>query len=190
MLRLMRLIALSLLALLLTGCGTHVSIPAWQRSINRYISNEANGDPSVLADLEANGHHPGFTLIGENYTYDSDDARGVLLDHRTLDGQPWFIYLVGMVDHERVDDIRIAVMTLRDRQPHWATSPRARRATDIYRRWNLAQGRSRFPRRKELPAEYRGFPRQTDVFRLETTDAGVISVYHDASGARWQLRLP
>jgi hypothetical protein len=180
---------LGVLLLLATGCGTHVSVPAWQKTIDRYIDEQANGDPTALRDLHAAGDIPGVSLISKNYTYDSDDARGVLLGHRMIDGSPWFIFIVGMVDHGHVDDIRIAARTIHDGKPRWATSPRSREAFHTYRSWNLSEGRKRFPGRKTLPPEYRGFPRESDYFVLEVSDSGVVRVSHEESGARWTLDL-
>lgn len=188
--RLIPLTAFTLFAACLTGCGTHVSIPAWQRSMEHYIDHEANCDPSVLQDLDAGRNHDGFSLISKNYTYDSNDAHGVLVGHPTVEGETWFVYLVGMVDHEHIDDIRIAAMTMRDGKFVWETSDRSRDATNAYRNWNTARGRTRFPGRKKLPPEYRGYPRDTDSFRLTTNADRSIEIYHDESTAHWSLTLP
>jgi hypothetical protein len=184
------IVASALVALVTTGCGTKVTIPAWQKAVNTYVANTGRGDPNVLRDVTLPGtDRRGFAIIGHHDPDRSTDANGVLLAHRDAAGRPWFVYLVGLVKEEKFKEIRLAAMSDTGSKPVWRVGQRNKDAERAYRDYNLAQFRERFPDRKQPPAEYLGFPRAADTFDLTDDGNGLLTATHKPSGARWELDL-
>jgi hypothetical protein len=178
----------SLLALL-GGCG-RVTIPDWQRGVERYVADTGRGDPNILRDVTLPGtDRRGFALLGHHNPDESTDANGLLLAHRQFAGRPWFVYLIGLVKDEKVREMRLAAMTDTGSTPVWRIGKRAKDSERAYRSYNLEQFRARFPDRRKPPAEYLGFPRAADRLDLQDDGNGHLIATHVPSGARWELNL-
>src|SRR6476661_8232705 len=112
--RIGKLLASSLLLALLCGagggCSSSASISGWRDAVERYVKDEGGGDPSVLKELtiDRSGTVRGFALLGGDRATESTDARAILLAHRPINEQLWFIYLVGIVQNQQTTDIRLA----------------------------------------------------------------------------------
>jgi hypothetical protein len=173
-----------------SGCASSVSVGEWQRGLVQYVRTEGNGDPSVLRDMTWNDEQPGFAVIAKNYPYESTDAIGVLLGHPRVGDRPWFVYLVGQVKKDRVEDIRLAALSVRDGKYRWVLSDRDKDMVRRYRGTKEAVGRERFPKRKTLPVTYTSFPSEDDAFALDVSDDGRVTATHPLSGAQWTVQLP
>ena len=171
----------------LTGCASSGSknIAGWQKSVEQYI-HERGDDPAVLRDACLEDGRPGFVVIGGLDPRKSTDARGILLGHKTIDNRPWFIYLVGIVQREKVQEIRLAALSATPSgQRTWRIGPRDSKSLKLYRDWGwnewkkVAAGAHGAP-----PPHYTNFPRPDDVFDL-TLDGQRLIAKHTASGAIW-----
>lgn len=178
--------------LLCVGCGSgtrNVTIPLWQKNIEQYVTREGGGDPAVLRDMKLPDDRRGYNMIGSDRPAESADANGVLLGFRQVNGRNWFIYLVGLVRKERVEQIRLAALTTDDGKFVWALGDADEEALRKYRDYNNRLWHLRFPQRGDPPQGYLGFPRPEDQFELALKDAQII-VVHPASGAEWELKIP
>lgn len=182
-------IVIATCGLVLCGCG-RVTIPAWQKGVERYIANTGRGDPNILRDVTLPGSdRRGFAMLGHHDPDRSTDANGLLLAHRQFAGRPWFIYLVALVKDEKVREMRLSAMSDTRSKPRWRLGRRDKDSERAYRKYNLEQFRARFPERNKPPAEYLGFPRDADRFDLQDDGDGHLTVTHTPSGARWKLNL-
>jgi hypothetical protein len=175
-----------------TGCGggtRKVTLPVWQRNVEQYVRQQASGDPLALRDVTLPDSRRGFAVLGSDRPAESSDAYGLLLGFREIDGQNWFIYLVGLVRQEQVEAIRLAAFSSESDRSKWKLGSHDREALERYRDHSEQQWRARFPDRQTGPIEYTGFPRPDDQFRLSVSGSQV-SVIHPASGASWELNLP
>jgi hypothetical protein len=185
--RCLGLLALSLVALNGIGCGMAVNMSTWQQSVERYVRDDGRGDPNVLRDLTLDENRHGFAMAGAEDPSHGTDAKGLLLGHKMVGGRPWYIYLVGIVKDQKVDEIHLAALAVRDGNFKWVVSPKSNEALHMYRNYNEGLGKQRFPGRKNAPVEYSSFPRM-DVFDL-TLDNNHITVVHKPSGAWWDINL-
>jgi hypothetical protein len=184
-------LALSILLLLaITGCQQEqVSLRTWQDSVEHYVWDEANGDPAALRDLPTPGRWKGFSLISENNPASSTDINGVLLGHRTIGSKTYFIYLVGLVQQQKVQEIRLAALNASSDGFHWTYDRKDDGSLGVYRDFENARWRKLFPQRGDGPWSCTGFPCEGDVFKLTVSD-GKITATHEQSGASWALEFP
>ena len=182
--------ALWLFSLLLWagGCSTPVTVESWQKNVEDYVWQEANGDPNCLRNVTLATGEPGFALIGEKMMENSTDANGLLLGYRQVGGRGRFIFLVGMVRNRIVEDIRLAALWSEDGQLKWMMGAENPQASAAYRQYREAAWRKVFPALQEPPATAMVFPGPDDVFQI-APDEGRIMVRHEQSGARWELSL-
>ena len=103
-------------------------------------------------------------------------------------GRPWFVYLVGIVHNQKVDEIRLAAVSAQHDTFTWVLSPKSPQSLHMYRNYNEGLGKQRFPGRRAPPVEYSNFPRGEDRFDL-TLNGGHVTVVHKASGAWWEISL-
>jgi len=183
----LRVGAVVVMSLLVGGCASSVSIPAWRQSVERYVRQQGQGDPNVLRNTTINSRH-GFAMIGADDPKDSTDAKGVLVAYQRVGNRAWFIYLVGLVRRQVVEDIQLAALCADDGKFTWAMSGHNKAAVQTYKRHNEALARQRFGDRKQWPAEYEGFPREEDQFDLSVV-GNRAAVVHGQSGARWEVEL-
>jgi len=183
------LLLVSLLIFCAGGCTSGVSISSWQHQLERYVRDDGHGDPAVLRDMTLDDTRRGFAIIGDEDPRKGTDAKGLLLAHRPINGRPWFIYLVGLVKDQKVDEIRLAALSVNHGKFDWVLSQKNPHSTQMYRNYNEGLGKKRSPGQKNAPPDYEGFPRAEDVFDLGINGNNVDAV-HQGSGAWWQVTIP
>jgi hypothetical protein len=180
-----------LMAVSCGGCsaGGNVSLSDWRHSVQKYVAERGRGDPTILREVTWPQSRREFSAIGGDDPRISQDVRGVLLDFRQIGAKHWFIFIVGVVNKEVVDDIRIEAMNLQDDGDYtWRTSAANPKALAAYREYQNRLWKLRFRGRESAPAQYTVFPQEADVFNLQV-EAGRVIVTHPASGARWELMV-
>jgi hypothetical protein len=185
------LFAVALLIALAGGCARQVSMKTWQKDVEQYVRKNGN-DPAVLRDVtlaDGQGGRRGFGAIGKNDVRKSTDANGVLVAHETAAGRPWFVYLVGVVDKQKVKEIRLAALSMLDGQPTWRIGPEDADALERYRDYGLSQWKQQ-PHDKDArpPADYTTFPRPSDRFDA-AVEGNYVRVKHQGSEAQWEVDL-
>lgn len=178
--------------LCVVGCASgsrNVTIAVWEKNIEQYVTEQGKGDPTVLRDVTLPDSRRGYSVIGSDRPDVSSDANGVLLGHRQIGGRSWFIYLVGLVKRQSVEEIRLAALTVDGGKFEWKSGSGDTEALQKYRDYNTRSWRQRFPQRGTAPPEYLGFPRLDDQFQMTISDGQVV-VAHPASGAQWELSIP
>jgi hypothetical protein len=180
--------------LLITGgCASNAtSIPAWQQSVSAYVREKGGGDPAFLssASLPVDGR-PGFAVIGHHVVEKSTDANGLLIGNEALAGRVWLVYIVGLVKHQEVVDIRLAAMTTDGGKMLWKTGKANKQSLAAYRDYGAKQAHDRFPERKTPPPRYTEFPRRDDIFQLTKADAdNTFVATHVGTGAQWDVIVP
>lgn len=185
----------ALVALLLcvgAGCASPVTYPKWRASVEQYVNDRGQGDPTVLREVTWPQARRTFSVLGQDDPAASQDAKGLLLAYRPIDPadtqQRWFIFLVGIVRHRVVQDIRIQAMTRRGEDFVWGFSPADPDALKAYRDWQQRLWKQRFPGRESAPAAWTGFPSEGDRFSVEVQFPQVL-VRHQQSGACWKLTM-
>jgi hypothetical protein len=179
----------------MTGCstsGVNVSLDTWKESVEQHVREVGKGDPVVLRDAAYKGR-PAFAQIGHPVPSEGTDAIGILLGHRPILGRPSFIYLVGLVPSERVEDIRIAVLQPitsqgGETQFKWLMSPPNAESLRKYMAFRQELYRTRFPGGGSPPPAYTSFPAEEDAFDLAVAPDRV-TVTHPPSAAQWNLSL-
>ena len=183
------------LAAICGGCGggtRTVTFDTWREGVETYVNDVGKGDPAVLRDTTYKGR-PAFAQIGNPIASEGTDAVGVLLGHKPVAGRPSFIYLVGLVSKEKVEQIRLAVLRAipsqgQKTQFKWITGKDEKEPTQRYLNYRKQLFTQRFPGRQDVPPAYTSFPGEGDVFELGLTPAQVTAT-HAASGAAWRLPL-
>jgi hypothetical protein len=178
-----------------TGCstpGVSVSLDTWKESVEQHVREVGMGDPVVLRDAAYKGR-PAFAQIGHPVASEGTDAVGVLLGHRPILGRPSFIYLVGLVPKEHVEDIRVAVLQPitsqgGETQFKWLMSPRNAESLRKYTAFRQELYRKRFPDGGSPPPAYTSFPAEEDAFDLAVAPDRV-TVTHPPSAAQWNLSV-
>ncbi len=189
MLAMLRHVPLVILLLASAGCASQPTLSSWQGSVTKYVREKGHGSPIVLREMTLPDNRPGFSVIGHHDTTESTDVNGLLLGHEQVGGRMWFVYLVGLVQQERVKDIRLAAVSMEGGKTVWKRGKESERRLAAYRDYGLKQVQERFPdRTKAPPPRYLGFPRRDDVFTLSNTNGKLVAT-HEPSGARWGLTL-
>ena len=189
-----KLIPLLILLLLPLGIGCgggsrQATVAAWQKNVEQYVRVQGKGDPAVLRDLTLSDSRRGFSMVGGDRPTESSEANGVLLGFREVEGRGYFIYLVGVVEKQKVNDIRLAALTTEGGKWEWKLAPSDRDALSAYRAYNDKHWRQRFPQRADPPPQYLGFPTPDDHFNM-IVSGNRVTVTHPPSGATWELTLP
>ena len=185
---LLPLITVIVFSSLTTGCTKSVNFDTWRAGVEDYVANHGGGDPSVLRELDATPSHPGYKMISANRPSESTDVVGVLVGNAEIAGRPWIVFLVGLVDEQKVEDIRVAALSVRDGKFTWRMGRKDDRAVDAYVNHNRGLARRRFPDRRKEPPQYLGFPREEDRFEM-TTQGESVGVTHPPSGAKWHVTV-
>ena len=189
---LLKTAALVAFVTLATGCGggaRQASVAAWQKNVEQYVRVQGKGDPAVLRDLTISDSRRGYAMVGSEQPSESTDANGLLIGFRELDGRGYFIYLVGVVERQRVKEIHLAALTTDGGKMEWKTGPNSNAALEAYRACNDKLWRGRFPDRSTPPPQYTGFPTPDDHFHMSISGNRVTAT-HPPSGATWELTLP
>jgi hypothetical protein len=177
----------------ITGCstpGVSVSLDTWKEGVETYVKEVGKGDPVALRDATYKGR-PAFAQIGHPISAEGTDVIGLLLGHRPVQGRPSFIYLVGLVDKDQVEDIRVAVLQAirsqgTDTQFKWLVGTKDDQAVKKYRAYRTDLYKRRFPQGGDPPPPYTSFPGEDDIFDL-TVAPDRVTVSHPPSGAQWNL---
>ncbi len=181
-----------LLAPLVLGCGggsRQASVAAWQKNVEQYVRVQGKGDPAVLRDMTLTDSRRGFSMIGGDQPAEASEANGVLLGFREVEGRGYFIYLVGVVEKQKVNEIRLAALTTDGGKMEWKIGPNDTGALSTYRAYNRTFWKQRFPQRASPPPQYLGFPTPDDHFSMSVS-GNRVTVTHPPSKATWELTLP
>ena len=189
-----KLIPLLILLLLPLGIGCgggsrQATVAAWQKNVEQYVRVQGKGDPAVLRDLTLSDSRRGFSMVGGDRPTESSEANGVLLGFREVEGRGYFIYLVGVVEKQKVSEIRLAALTTDGGKMEWKVGPGDTGALSTYRSYNDKFWRQRFPQRASAPPQYLGFPTPDDHFSMSVS-GNRVTVTHPPSKATWELTLP
>src|SRR5688500_3590210 len=152
-------VVIALFLFLAGGCAKPVNFATWRAGVEDYVRNHGGGDPTVLRELNATPSHRGYRMISANRPSESIDAVGVLVGNATVSGRPWLVFLVGLVDEQKVEDIRVAALSVQNDRFTWRMGREDDRAVDAYVNHNKGLARRRFPERRKEPPEYLSFPR-------------------------------
>jgi hypothetical protein len=181
-------------AALCGGCGggatRNVTFDTWREGVETYVNDVGKGDPAVLRDVSYKGR-PAFAQLGNPLPAESTDAVGVLLGHRPVAGRPSFVYLVGLVTKEKVEQIRLAVLQAipsqgQKTQFKWMMGKDDKEQTQRYLNYRKQVFNQRFPGRQDVPPAYTAFPGEGDTFELGVTPAQVTAT-HAPSGSVWRV---
>jgi hypothetical protein len=175
-------------ACLCGGCGGpsagSVSIPAWQEHVEKYVHDFGKDDPASLREVSLPDGRKGFAVNGSPLPQEAQDVVGLMLAFRPIEGRPSFVYLVGVVDKERVTDIRLALLSIDSGAKfHWSVSPPNASALATYQRFRGAAGADNEKRHPE------NFPAPQDVFTLTSAEGGRVTAVHAPSGASWTVAV-
>jgi len=174
--------------LIALGCASRqVTLADWQKSVDDYVWNQANGDPNCLRDTGWNETHKGFSVLGDPLPQEATDAHGMLLAHKPFQGRPHFVFLVAIVQRRVVRDVRIAALSAEDGRLCWTMSQADSQQTRTYSEYREKSWRARYAGRREPPPSYVAFGAADDSFDLTLWD-NEIAVVHQPSGARWVLQ--
>lgn len=195
------------LAMILGGCSSPHSGPplqVWQSSVEEYIEVEAAGDPGALRNTRDRPSRMEFGVIsaktsglavGETRT----DVNGVLLGHRRINDEWWFIFLVGVVNYEgnfssfpldnpQLETVELMALHAGGTSYRWARGGPSAEALARYCAGQLEVWRASHPERAHAGACETQFP--TDRDRLVLTVEGDRAVVVDENtGARWSLSV-
>lgn len=190
--RRLQIIALLIATCTLLACNSSTKpLTAWQNSLESYIIDQAGGDYNALRNVNSNDRpsQKSFRLINAAtsgipiVTPTQTDANGLLLAHRTINGNNWYIFLVGTVkydgnftniplDDPSVKDVRLIALTGDSGKPVWALGSSCNVAIDQY----YSNTNSTFPNGYEA---------------FEVAIAGrQVTVVDQNSQAQWALSIP
>ena len=202
-----RLLCCVLLVLVLGGCSSKFSGPPlriWQSQVEEYIEIEAGGDPSALRNTRDKPSEMAFgvisakskgLVIGESRT----DVNGVVLGHRRIDGDWWFIFLVGVVNYEGtfssfpldnadLETVELLAMNGSGGTYRWVVAGPNAEALAMYRQGQLEVWRKSHPDRTGATGCETEFPTERDQFVLDV-NGNQVTVVDDHTGATWTLAV-
>lgn len=197
-----QIITLLIVASVLAGCNSATKpLRAWRSSVESYIIDQVSGDYNALRNVSSsdrpslrsfkviNATSSGIPVVAPTHT----DVNGLLLAHRIISGNKWYIYLVGTVKYDGkfkniplddpfVNDVRLMALTgdYGD-DPVWAIGSNSELALDRYRK-QQANGRSSRNSSSTFPSGH-------EAFELAITGQQ-ITVVDQQSQARWTLSIP
>ncbi|MEA2736361.1 MAG: hypothetical protein QOE14_2812 [Humisphaera sp.] len=170
------------------GCAQSVDLGTWRRGVEQYVRDKGGGDPAVLREIDVTPSHHGYRIISANRPSESTDAAGVLVGTTNVSDRPWVVFLVGLIDKQKVKDIRVAALSVKDNKYTWRMGGKDPKALDAYVKFNKGLAHRRFPDRHKEPVDYLGFPREEDRFEM-STQGDAIGVAHPPSGGKWHVTV-
>jgi hypothetical protein len=178
----LQLLCAALAAVFLAGCssGPPVTLNRWQQDVDRYVQRQADGDANELRDVQAGYDRHTFASIQSDNPENSTDVVGLLLGHPTVQGKPCFVFLIAVLDHQDLTDLRLAVMSVDDDNADWHVSQPNPIALEAYRQKYMPG-----PAEKRKLKEW---PTGNEDFKVEVA-GDVITVKDTKSGANWTLTL-
>lgn len=184
------ILATALLAL--TGCGSSatrsINLTAWQHNVEHYVKDQGEGDPTVLRDVTLPDGRKGYAMLGNPVLKDSTDAVGLLLGVPEIAGRPAFVYLVGLNEKGKLNDLRLVAVTVDGRGLHWHVGRPNPAALHTYLSFRDEQWRSHFPGRRDVPLMAENFPAPDDVFTL-SVEPGRLTAVQQVTKAAWTVSL-
>ena len=172
----------------LSGCSAEatgpVSLASWQRSVEQYVWDHGNGDPTVLRDMSWDDAHRGFAVMTDPLPARSNDVIGLLVAHRTVRERPYFLFLVASVHRQVLEDLAPVALNVESGVFHWAEGGADAPAFEAYKKWSDSEkwlGKAGDP----LPPP---FPVPGDTFDLAVSGSRVF-LRHPESGAVWEIDL-
>ncbi len=205
--KIIRVVLTFALALSATGCaGSSKPIKAWQASVERYIADHGNGDVNALRNIVQRPSHKTFDLIDAKsggipiVAPTHTDVNSLLLGHRRINGQKWYLFLVGALhydgrfeniplDDPQLRDVRIVALRSDRGRLTWIVGRENEQALAHYRRRQQETWRRRHPGRADADPVPSRFPTDQDHFKLSVSAVGV-TVVDESSGAQWALPIP
>ena len=190
-----RFVIVLVVLFLLSGCSNDPSssagnIESFQKGVEQYLS-QRNNDPESLRELTLEDNRHGFAVLGGQDPRKATDQRGLLLAHKPIGDRPWFIYLVGTVKNETVQDLRLVALSAAGGKTVWRVGPKNGSAFKQYRDAALKDWRDHGggtdPKAKP-PPQYTTFPRASDTFEV-TSSGTLIRAKHLQSGAEFTVDL-
>jgi hypothetical protein len=181
-------------ALFLSGCGSSKSssLQPWQRGVEAYLA-QRNNDPESLREVTLEDGRRGFAVLGGQDPRKSSDQRALLLAHKPVGDRPWFIYIVGTVNKDVVQDLRLVALSAAGSQTLWRIGPRNATAFKQYRdaaikdwRDHGGGGGGGASSKSKPPVQYTTFPRASDAFEV-TIDGTTVHARHVESGAEFTV---
>ncbi|NQY92226.1 MAG: hypothetical protein HRT46_11315 [Deltaproteobacteria bacterium] len=196
-----------LVALLLGGCSSSFSGPplqVWQSQVQEYIEVKANGDPSALRNTRDKPSEMAFDVISANASgllvkETRTDVNGVVLGHRRIDDNWWFIFLVGVVNYEgsfstfpldnpQLETVRLMALMKHGDACTWLAGGPDPEALALYEQGQLETWRDSHPDRTDLVSCETVFPTSRDQLHLDVT-GNLITVVDEHTGAHWTLTV-
>lgn len=173
--------------MLLGGCTNSVTPTGWRGTVEKYIEVEGKGDPGVLRGVTWPASRRSFSVIGADLPRESQDAKGLLLSVEQINGRPWFVFIVGIVNREVVESIHVEALSAQGNSHLWKSSADNSRSSQAYKDYYDRLWKQRFPGRPDAPAQYTNFPKEQDAFTVTQEIGGKVGVTHALSGARWEV---
>lgn len=173
----------------LPGCAADPSDPptiqSWQQDLERYVWDRGNGDPNVVADLSWDDVHKGFAVIGDPLPRRSTDQIGLLVGHKLLQGNRYFVFLLGTVRKGKLRGLRAVALRVDGGAFHWAIGPDDPKSLLLYRNWSRADRAAEGVSTSAASP----FPRLQETFSVTVENERLV-IRHQESGARWEVRPP
>jgi hypothetical protein len=182
-----RLLLLSLLVVA-SGCrsgSSSTDIQPWQRGVEQYLAQK-NNDPEALREVTLEDSRRGFAVLGGLDPRKSTDQRGLLVAHKVVGDRPWFVYVVGVVKNDVVQNLRLVALSAAGGQTLWRVGERDPQAFKLYHDHALNDWRQQSGDHGKPPVQYTTFPRASDVFDV-TVEGTLIRAKHVASGAQFAV---
>jgi hypothetical protein len=180
----MMLSMIALAALGLTGCGTTVTADRWRTEVERYVDEQADGDPSGLRCVVNADGEPEFTVLGGNAPTDGVDACGRLVDVVEVDGRTWLVYALAQLKNQQVEQIRPAAVTRGSNGLRCVIGKADPKTVRHY----LDASSKHAPALADLEPIHT-WPRPGDRF-VASAEGSMLTLSDLRSGARWRLQLP
>ena len=111
------------------------------------------------------------------------------VSHRQIGPNPYFIFLVGIVQGQHVNDIRLAALRPSPSGFQWRITEKNQQAFDAYHHFHDSAWRALYPGRASGPWSHTKFPCEGDQFKLSIAGNRVTAA-HEQSGANWSLDVP
>ncbi len=179
------------IGLVTTGCAStreSVSLKKWQGDLQKYVTNSGNGDMNSLRGTQVTPDRPGFRVFSNDRADDADDIAGVLVGATEYDGRLWYLYLVGEIEKENVQDIRAAAVSQQALKYEWREGPRDPTALATYLAHLDTAWREAHPDHTQPPRGALNFPAAIDKFEW-VARGDMVTVRETVSGAEWNVDL-
>jgi len=178
---------------LLSGCSSSstsaaTNVQAFQHGVEQYLA-QRNNDPQATDDVTLEDGRRGFAVLGGLDPRHSTDQRALLLAHKVIGDRPWFVYIVGTVKNDVVQDLRLVALSAAGGQTVWRIGPKNTAAFKQYRDAALKDWHAHSdPGKSKPPPQYTTFPRASDTFEV-STDATTARARHTESGAEFSVAI-